>query len=171
MSVASRSSALRLLDRRLLATPGWVVLIELFIGLGWLRAATEKLIDPSWLSGTPIDAFIIDHADLTIGWYQPVIDSVVLPNLTLVGLAVVATQVAAGVALVTGRRVGWALIAGMFLNLNFVLVGAVDPSIFYLVAQMALGMWILEQGTSAAVARRTVTVVNLAAVSGTQVSA
>jgi hypothetical protein len=58
---------------------------------------------------------------------------------------VVASQVAAGVALVTGWRVGWALIAGMFLNLNFVLVGAVDPSIFYLVAQMALGLWMVDE--------------------------
>ena len=40
-SISSRMSD------RVAGLPAWVVLIQLFIGLGWLRAVAEKLINPS----------------------------------------------------------------------------------------------------------------------------
>ena len=31
--------------------------LRIFIGIGWLRAATEKLIEPDWYDGTALKAF------------------------------------------------------------------------------------------------------------------
>ena len=36
------------------------------------------------------------------------------------------------------------LLVGMFLNLNFVAAGAVNPSIFYLISQAAVMLWIMQ---------------------------
>jgi hypothetical protein len=45
------------LAARIEGTPAWVVFIRLFIGLGWLRVTTEKLIEPAWRDGSEITAF------------------------------------------------------------------------------------------------------------------
>lgn len=52
---------------RLRDLPAWVVVTEVFIGLGWLRAATEKLIDPPWWAGGTISDFLADHDAITLG--------------------------------------------------------------------------------------------------------
>ncbi len=48
--------------------PAWVVVTQVFIGLGWLRAAAEKLIEPHWWAGGTINDFLADHDDTTLGW-------------------------------------------------------------------------------------------------------
>lgn len=125
--------------------PPWVLLTRLFFGLGWLRAATEKLIDPYWWNGAGIEAFLVEHENGTLAWYRPFVDHIVQPHLDTVVVLVVAIQLAAGIALLSGRHLGVALTVGMFLNLNFVAAGAVSPSAFYLVAQGALVLWLVEQ--------------------------
>jgi thiosulfate dehydrogenase [quinone] large subunit len=125
--------------------PPWVLLTRLFFGLGWLRAATEKLIDPYWWNGAGIQTFLVDHDDSRLAWYRPFVDHVIEPHLDTVVVLVVALQLAAGLALLRGRNPGAALAAGIFLNINFVAVGAVSPSAFYLVAQGALVLWLVEQ--------------------------
>lgn len=129
---------------RLRQTPVWVVLIQTFIGLGWLRAATEKVIDGAWWSGEVIESYLAEHADTRLPWFDTFAELFVEPNLAVVLVGVVALQAAIGLALVSGigRRV--ALVAGMGLNLVFVAGGAVNPSVFYLLAQMAVFLWMLE---------------------------
>ena len=125
--------------------PSWVLLVELFIGLGWLRAAAEKVIHPDWWTGDVIRRFVMEHQDQALGWYSPFVDAVVSPAAMLVALVVLALQLTAGLCLVSGRRRGLALGLGILLNLHFMAAGAVSPSAFYLLAQGTLVLWMVEQ--------------------------
>ena len=156
--------ARRHLSARTAGLPAWVVLTQLFIGLGWLRAVTEKLIDPAWWNGAAIHAFVEDHEGLAVGWYQPFVDTVVSPRALLVALVVMAAQLVAGLSLVTGRKAAVGVGVGMFLNLHFLAAGAVDPSAFYLLAQGALALWMAERASTPAVLRRLETAAVSAAV-------
>lgn len=129
---------------RLRQTPVWVLLIQTFIGLGWLRAATEKVIDGGWWSGATIEEFLAEHADTRLPWFDTFAELFVEPNINAVIVGVVMLQAMVGLALVTGfgRRI--ALVVGMAMNLVFVAGGAVSPSVFYLLAQMAVLFWVLE---------------------------
>ncbi|NNE96621.1 MAG: hypothetical protein HKN24_11390 [Acidimicrobiales bacterium] len=143
-------SALRFAADRFDWQPAWVVLTELFIGLGWLRAVAEKLIDQRWWRGEVLEHFVEDHAGTTLGWYGPFLDIVVLPFAPVIAAVVVLGQLVAGVSLVTGRRLTVGLAVGMFLNLHFMAAGAVTPSAFYLLGQGALVLWLSEQTVSGA---------------------
>ena len=148
-----QSATRRLIRDRFDALPAWVVLTELFIGLGWLRAVAEKLIDPAWWRGETIERFVAEHANTTLDWYGPFLDRVVLPFTPLIAAVVVLGQLVAGLSLATGRRLGIGLAVGMFLNIHFLAAGAVTPSAFYLLGQGALALWLCEQTASGARAR------------------
>ena len=132
------------LARSRFSVPSWVLLVELFIGLGWMRAAVEKIIDGLWWDGTVLREFLINHENLTLPWYRGFLSTIVEPYLLLISVVVVVAQLSAGVALVTGRRVMTGLLIGVFLNLNFIAAGAVNPSIFYLICQAAVLLWIMQ---------------------------
>jgi len=144
-----RSARLSLAHPRLFNRPAWVVITQLFFGMGWIRAATEKLISPTWLDGTTITSFLAAHENSTLGWYHWVVDSVVSPHISVIALVVLLSQFGVGISLVFSRFVGLGLIVGMFLNLNFLAAGAVNPSVFYILSQGALLLWLAEQRSSA----------------------
>lgn len=133
-----------LVTDRFLGHPSWVILIELFIGLGWIRAATEKIISPDWWSGDEIREFAATHENLTLPWFRLVLDGL-LQITPVVVVVVLLGQLAAGAALVTGIRIRTGLFIGMTMNLSFIMIGAVDPSIFYLILQAVLWLWLFEQ--------------------------
>lgn len=133
-----------ILEERIRKHPSWVVLIELFIGLGWIRAAVEKVISGDWWSGEIIRDFVDDHADLTLPWYRPILDHVIEPMIPVVVVLIVIAQLVAGTALVTAIRLHQGIFIGMTMNINFIMIGAVDPSIFYLMLQAALALWLFE---------------------------
>lgn len=123
--------------------PPWIAVTQLFFGLGWLRAAGAKVIDPNWWTGDTIRRFVADHQDLTLPWIEPLLTVVVLPAAALVAVVVVVLQVAVGSALALNRAVMPALLVASTLNLVFVAIGAVNPSAFYLVGQGAVALWYL----------------------------
>lgn len=129
---------------RLDAFPAWVLLIQVFIGLGWLRAGVEKLIDPSWWTGEYLTEFIADSEGVALAWYEPFLNIIVEPNAIATSLVVMLTQFAIAGALLAGKRVGPALAAGIFLNIQFIAAGAVTPSAFYVLAQAAVVLWLAE---------------------------
>lgn len=152
-STPTRRLIASLVETRI-SVPSWVLLVELFIGLGWIRAAVEKVIDPSWWNGTVLSDFITSHTSLTLPWYRAFLDSAVEPYLLPISITVVLAQLFAGITLVAGRMVLTGLTVGMFLNLSFIAAGAVNPSIFYLVCQGALLLWIIQNAKESGVARR-----------------
>jgi len=134
----------RVSEKRFSDQPSWVILIEMFIGLGWIRAATEKVIDRSWWSGDVIEIFVAQHNSLTLRWYEPLLEHLLLPNVTTLTVVIVAGQLLAGTALLTGRYMAIGLTLGFTMNINFIMIGAVDPSIFYLMLQAVLALWLFE---------------------------
>lgn len=133
---------------RLASIPTWVLLVQLFIGLGWTRAVAEKAIDPTWWSGAHLRAFLLEHRSDTIGWYTPLVANVIEPAAVAVALLVVVLQVVAAACLLTGRHLTTGLALGMLMNVNFIAVGAVTPSVFYLLAQAVVLLWLVERGRS-----------------------
>ena len=148
-----RIAQARTLVSQRLDQPAWSVMIQVFIGLGWLRAATEKIIDPRWWTGETLSLFLADHSGAGVGWYEPLINLAVDPQLVMVALTVIALQIVAGVTLLTGRHLSVGLAVGMFMNVHFVAAGAVNPSAFYLLAQGAVALWLAEQGRARALQR------------------
>lgn len=138
------SRSRELLHERLVGRPAWVLLTELFIGLGWARAVTEKILDTDWWSGAPIRQFVAEHDGTTVGWYRPFCELIITPFADVIAVVVVMLQMIAASTLITGRRVGAGLLAGVFLNIHFLAAGAVNPSAFYLLAQGALALRAVE---------------------------
>ena len=98
----------------------------------------EKIINPHWLSGDSLQEFLVEHQDATMVAYQPFLDLVVEPLAGPIALLVIALELFVGVALLTGREIRLGLLVGIFLNMHFLLAGAVNPSAFYLVMQITL---------------------------------
>ena len=134
---------------RVLAIPSWVLVVEIFIGAGWLRACAEKVLSADWWRGESLAAFLVETEAGRVPWFGLVTDLVVAPNLVAVSVGVMALQLAVGAALLVGRYRVPALLVGMTMNVAFVLAGAVTPSAFYLLAQLAVVLWVIEDGPSA----------------------
>lgn len=125
-----------------LRKPGAYALpVRLFIGIGWLRACAEKMVDPGWRDGSSLHAFLAGQADggeVAFPLYLDLVRNVFIPGAPVLEWIVCVGQLLIGLALVTGTLTNAALLAGLFMNLNFVLIGKPDPSAFYLVIQSAL---------------------------------
>ena len=119
----------------------YLVPLRLFIGLGWLRACAEKVVDPGWRDGSSLAAFLSGHVlagDVVFPWYETLLAQVFLPHAAQLALAIVLGQLLAGAAITAGGLTNAALLGGLFMNLNFLLAGAPNPSTFYIVIQVAL---------------------------------
>ncbi len=115
--------------------------LRLFIGLGWLRAGAEKIVDQGWRDGASLAAFLNHHlssGDVSFPWYQSLVEQVFLPHAALLAVLIVLGQLLTGVAIAAGGLTNAALLGGLFMNLNFLLAGAPNPSAFYIVIQIAL---------------------------------
>ncbi len=126
-------------------SPSWVLLIRVFIGLGWLRAVVAKAADPDWWDGTNIFSFAATYGLKSLTWYEPVLDNVITPNVRIIAAVVLLGEIIVALTLLTGHRMALGLSIGIFLNLNFIAGGAVNPSIFYLVAQGCIALWMAER--------------------------
>lgn len=134
--------------------PAWVVVVELFLGLGWLRAAIEKIISPEWWRGDVIRQFATENAELTLPWYSPVIEHVISPTVRVVAFATIALQLTIAVTLLTGYRLAFGLLLAIALNVNIIVAGGVSPSIFYLIMEAALVMWLFQRAAPSAMTRK-----------------
>ncbi|MGF1618769.1 MAG: hypothetical protein ACFCU2_13350 [Acidimicrobiia bacterium] len=160
-STESRKAAISRarLATRIEGTPAWVVFIRLFIGLGWLRAVAEKLIEPAWRDGTEIIAFVEGYSVWTLGWYRPIVDNLVVPNFRVILVILIAAQAFAAVTLLSGRLLAYGIGVGIFMNLNFLVAGSVDPNVFYLLSQGAIAFWLVERGAASKWRLRTLSLV------------
>jgi hypothetical protein len=125
--------ALRLTTTSILLFP-----IRMFLGFGWLRAGIEKVIDESWWTGDQLRLFLIEHRASALPFIEPLIGGLFEPFALFISLFVMLAQLAIGVAFVTTRGLRAALWVGVALNVVFVAMGAVDPSVFYLVIELSL---------------------------------
>ncbi len=115
--------------------------LRLFIGTGWIRAGLEKVMDPFWLDGTALVVFLQSHLEqgaVAFPFYQSLISEVFIPHALLLTYVIIIGQLLAGASILAGIGVELALLGGMFMNVNFLLAGAVNPSVFYIVIQLVL---------------------------------
>jgi thiosulfate dehydrogenase [quinone] large subunit len=121
----------------------FLVPVRVFIGIGWLRAFSEKAIDLDWWRGRKLEGFLTMHLQdgrVAFPPYQALVSDVFLPHALLLSLIVMFGQLFAGLAIMTGTLTNLALAGGLFMNLNFLLLGVPDPSAFYIVIQVVLLM-------------------------------
>lgn len=109
-----------------------------FLAFGWLRAGVEKAIDPQWWSGAKLTTFLDDQSDSMLPFMEPLTNAFVAPAPFITAAIVLAVELVLGVLILTGRRLGPALLGASALNVIFVLMGVVTPSAFYLVIQLTL---------------------------------
>jgi thiosulfate dehydrogenase [quinone] large subunit len=131
----------RSVGRSLQGPAAFLLPVRLFIGIGWLRAFAEKALDPGWHDGRALARFLADNLQSgseALPAYAALADAVFLPNAAVLGWIVMAGQLLTGLGILTGTLTSAALLGGLFMNLNFLLIGRPDPSAFYIVIQAAL---------------------------------
>lgn len=144
-----RNRIVRAVESRYGGLPIWVLLVQIFLAVGWLRAAVAHGISADWWTGTELAEFRIEHEAGAVDWYgRLVLDGLVADAPLLVAVVVVMAQVTVALMLGLRHRTLLGLSIGAFLNINFVLAGAVDPSAFYLVLGAAVAVWHVEASVS-----------------------
>ena len=132
-NVSTRRPAFQVATSSILLFP-----IRLFLGFGWLRAGTEKVLDSTWWTGEYLRLFLIEQRPVALPFMPGLIDALFDPFAVPIALVVMLAQLVIGFAFVTTRQLRPALWIGVTLNVVFVAMGAVDPSVFYLVIQLSL---------------------------------
>ncbi len=139
--VTPLSRVARLLLLELRKEGAYLLPLRLFIAVGWTRAALEKVTDPRWLDGKALTGFLdtqLAGGHVVFPLYRDLIANVFLPNTFLLGWLVILGQFLVGAAVLTGAFTNLGLLGGLFMNLNFILAGRVNPSAFYVVIQTVL---------------------------------
>src|SRR5437899_9315677 len=129
----------------------WLI-VRLYVGYEWITAGLEKLtgysftLDSSfgkatgfgpWVFGAHDGAAIKGFVNGALaqtggahpavqGWYGAFLQNVVLPNATVFAYMVTFGEILIGLGLIFGCLTGIAAFFGVFMNLNFLLAGAVS---------------------------------------------
>ncbi len=141
-------------DQRIAGLPPWLVVSQLFFGLGWARAAAAKVISLDWWTGATVSEFVAGNDAATLGWFRGAAE-LAADLAPVTALAVLLTQLFVAASMVTNRAFGLALAAASLLNLSFVAIGAVNPSAFYLFGQGAMALWLIGRLKPTAALSRT----------------
>ncbi len=141
----------------------WIWLIfRLYAGYEWISAGYGKLTSPAWTgatAGTALTGFIRNALTLSSGehpsvqgWYAGFLQNVVLPNATVWSYLVAWGETLVGVALILGIFTGIAAFVGSFMNVNYLMAGAVstNPILFVIATWLVLawrtaGWWGLDR--------------------------
>lgn len=147
----------RFLFSNTVMAPLWLA-VRLYIGSTWLVAGLGKVINPKWAgdeAGTALAGFIKgalaktagEHPDVA-GWYADFLQNMVLPQVAAWSNFVVWGEILVGAALLVGLFTGLSAFLGLFMNINFMLAGAlsVNPilftlSILLMLAWRVAGYW------------------------------
>lgn len=123
--------------------PLWLA-VRLYVGWAWLSAGLGKIVNPKWVgdeAGTALAGFINGalaktagaHPDVS-GWYADFLQNMVLPYVGTWAHLVAWGEVLVGGALIIGLFTGISAFVGLFMNMNFMLAGAlsINPILFAL---------------------------------------
>jgi thiosulfate dehydrogenase [quinone] large subunit len=127
----------------------WLVL-RVYVGWEWFHAGWGKLHNPAWTgskAGTAITGFVSgalqktagEHPDVQ-GWYAWFLQHVVLQHAGVWSYLVSWGETLVGIALILGIFTGIAAFIGSFLNVNYLLAGAVstNPILFVFATWLVL---------------------------------
>ena len=128
------------LQQEALRSDAYLVPLRWFLGIGWLRAAVEKLIDPAWYSGDVLRDFLGNATSGAVVFpaFETVLQTVIEPAAPLVSWLLVALQLACGMGILLGSLTNAALLTGIGMNLAFMMAGVPNPSAFYVLIQLVL---------------------------------
>ena len=115
----------------------WAAL-RIWLGYQWLVAGFGKVTGSGWVgssAGTAITGFLKgavakaggDHPAVQ-GWYAEFIKSVALPNAVAFSYMVSIGEIVVGISLILGVLTTVGLIAGAFMNLNYLLAGTTSTN-------------------------------------------
>ena len=129
--------------------PIWTM-IRLYLGYEWITGGLEKLtggFDATGFLKGAITKATGDHPAVQ-GWYAAFLNGFALPNVQLFNFIVPWGEFLIGLGLILGACTTIALIAGAFMNLNFLLAGTTSTNpilytiaLFLLVAGPAAYAW------------------------------
>jgi thiosulfate dehydrogenase [quinone] large subunit len=139
----------------------WLIL-RLYIGWEWLTAGWGKVTNPAWAgsqAGTALTGFLNHAIAQTSGahpavepWYAWFLQHAVLPNATIWSYAVSFGELLVGITLILGLFTGIAAFFGSFMNINYLMAGAVstNPILFSIATLLVLawktaGWWGLDR--------------------------
>lgn len=115
----------------------WLIL-RLYVGWQWLQAGLGKLGASAWTgdnAGAAITGFVNGALEKTSGahpdvqtWYAAFLRNIVLPNAAVWGQLITWGEILVGIALIVGIFTGIAAFFGSFLNMNYLLAGAVSTN-------------------------------------------
>ncbi|GIN57959.1 DoxX family protein [Lederbergia ruris] len=121
----------------------WVAIVwaalRIWLGVQWLEAGWHKLgaFDAAgFLQGAIAKAG--GDAPVVQGWYAAFLENVALPNVKLFNVLIPVGEVLVGLGLIVGALTIPALIAGAFMNLNFLLAGTISTNPILLVVAIIL---------------------------------
>ncbi len=130
--------------------PVWF-LVRLYVGWIWLSAGWGKITNPKWVgeeAGTALSGFVKgallktagEHPDVS-SWYADFLQNIVLNYTSTFAHLIAWGECLVGLALIFGLFTGFAALAGLFMNLNFMLAGAlsVNPILFVLSILLLMG--------------------------------
>ena len=141
----------------------WIWLpVRLFAGWQWLQAGIGKIGAPAWTgenAGAAVTGFVSGALEQAggarpnvQGWYAWFLENVVLPNAVPWGYMVAYGELLVGLALIAGLFTGVAAFFGAFMNMNYLLSGAVSTNpvlltiaIFLILAWKTAGWWGLDR--------------------------
>lgn len=107
----------------------WTVL-RIWLGIQWIEAGWHKVTGGFEAGGFMKGAIAKaagDHPAVQ-GWYAAFLENVALPNADIFSTLVAYGEVLVGIGLILGVATIPALIAAAFMNLNFLLAGAVSTN-------------------------------------------
>ena len=135
------SHTLRFAYHELLREHAYLLVLRIFLGVGWIRTCLEKLPKAGWWDGTAISTFLgqqLAGGHVVFPFYQDLIANVFVPNALILGLIIMFGEGLIGLSVLTGTFTNFGLLNGILLNLNLIMAGAIDPSAFYLIIQTVL---------------------------------
>jgi len=119
----------------------WTAL-RIWLGYQWISAGFEKVTGGGWIgatSGVGITGFLKGAIAKAGGahpavqsWYADFIKNVALPNATTFSYLVAFGEILVGISLILGALTVVGLIAGAFMNLNYLLAGttSTNPNLY-----------------------------------------
>lgn len=129
--------------------PSWVVIPQLFLAFAWGRSGLAHLLQGDWWDGSQVVAFLTANNGFGLGAHRFLLEAFVEPLPTAAAVVVLAMELTIAVLLLLSHRVTLALGLGAFLNVQLILAGEVNPSLFFLLAAVGIGIWRLETSASA----------------------
>ncbi len=111
----------------------WAI-IRIWLGYTWIKAGISKIQNPAWFgsdAGTAISGFFRGALAKATGdnpmvqeWYASFLENVALPNAQAFSYLIVFAEILVGLSLLFGLFTIIGLLAGGFMNLNFLLAGS-----------------------------------------------